>query len=208
MIKNIIFDWSGVINNNLQTVYHAAMIIFQRYGAPKISLGEFRKEWEQPYMIFYNKYLPRLSKKEEGATFPSAYKTANFQHPPKPYSHIQDTLQKFKKAGIKMVIISSDPLENLISEIKKFSLQKLFIEINGDVYDKIEIIQETIKRNKFNPRKTILVGDTTHDIKAGKSVGTKTVAVSWGYQGEDKLKSTNPDFIVHNLKELEKIILD
>jgi len=208
MIKNIIFDWSGVINDDLLTVYNAAMIIFQKYGAQKISLEEFKEEWEQPYMIFYNKYIPGLSKKKEDAEYRIAYKSAVAKYPLKPYSHIKDTLQKFKKAGINMIVISSNPYEHLLSDIKEFSLDGLFNEINGEVHDKAEIIEETIKRNQFNPEETLFIGDTTHEINAGKSAKTKTAAVTWGYQNEDKLKSSNPDFIIHNLKELESIVFN
>jgi len=30
MIKNIIFDWSGVISDNLVTVYQTAMVMFEK----------------------------------------------------------------------------------------------------------------------------------------------------------------------------------
>jgi phosphoglycolate phosphatase len=207
MIKNIIFDWSGVINDNLITVYNAAMIIFEKYGAQKISLEEFKREWEQPYMVFYNKYLPDLSKTEEDTAYKAAYKVAASQYSPKPYSHIKKTLQKFKNAGIKMVVISSDPSENLLSEIEEFHLQGLFTEVYGEIHDKVEVIHEVIKENQFDPEQTIFIGDTTHEIKVGKGASTKTAAVTWGFQNEDKLKSANPDYIIHNLKELESIIL-
>ncbi|MCX6761177.1 MAG: HAD hydrolase-like protein [Candidatus Nealsonbacteria bacterium] len=30
------------------------------------------------------------------------------------------------------------------------------------------IIQETLERNNFNPEETIFIGDTTHEVEAGK----------------------------------------
>ena len=207
MIKNIIFDWSGVINDDLIIVYNATMILFKERGAKEISLEEFKREWEQPYMLFYNKYLPKLSKEEVEVAFKKAHNIAISKYPSKPYSHIKETLQKFKKAGINMIVISSNFYETISSDIKEFSLNGLFNEINGEVHDKAEIIRETIGRNQFNPKETIFIGDTTHEVRAGKSAGTKTIAVTWGYQNEEKLKSSNPDFIIHNLEELESIIL-
>lgn len=207
MIKNIIFDWSGVINDNLLTAYNTAMLIFEQFGARRISLKEFKEEWEQPYMVFYNKYLPDLSKTDEDAAYRDSYKIAVYKYPPKLYSHIKDTLKKFKNAGIKMVVISSDPSENLLSDIEEFSLRGLFAEINGEVHDKAEVIHEVIERNQLNSAETVFIGDTTHEIRAGKSADTKTAGVTWGYQNEDKIKAANPDFIVHNLKELELVIL-
>jgi HAD superfamily hydrolase (TIGR01509 family) len=209
MIKNVIFDWSGVVNDDLLTVYKTIMEIFKKFGAKEISLEEFKEEWEQPYMRFYNKYgiFTKLPVEEEKAIYGAIYNSMVSEYPPKPYPHIKDTLQKFKKAGINMIVISSNLRETLLSDIEKFDLQEIFNEVNSDVYDKAEDIQETIQRNNFNPKETIFIGDTAHEVEAGKSAGTKTAAVTWGYNNEDKLKAVNPDYIIHNLEELESIIL-
>jgi phosphoglycolate phosphatase-like HAD superfamily hydrolase len=208
MIKNIIFDWSGVINDDLLTVYNAAMINFEKFGAKRISLEEFKKEWEQPYMVFYYKYLPEVTKEEQDTGYKIAYKEAVSKYPFKAYSNIKETLKKFRNLGIDMIILSSNPLEFLLSEAKQFGLKKLFKEFNGGVHDKAKAIQEIIRRNQFKPHDTIFIGDTTHEVKAGKIANIKTGVVTWGYQNENKLNSSNPDFIIHNLKELEAIILD
>jgi phosphoglycolate phosphatase-like HAD superfamily hydrolase len=206
MIKNIIFDWSGVINDNLMTVYNAAMIIFEKYGAGRISLEELKTEWEQPYMLFYNKYLPGLSREQEVAAYSPAYKTSARQFPPRLYPHIDDTLHKFKKAGIKMVVISSDPVKNLKSDIREFKLQGIFSDVYGEVHDKTNVVQGVIDKHRFKGEETIFIGDTTHEIEAGKSAGTKTAGVTWGFQNENKIKSANPDYIISNLKDLELIL--
>ena len=208
MIKNIIFDWSGVINDDLTTVYKTAMAIFQKYSVKEISLGEFKKEWEQPYMVFYNKYgITRLSREEEVALYLPLYKAMTLKYPPKAVAGIRDTLLKFKAAGINMITLSSNVRETILFDIQEFGLGGIFSEINSDIHDKAEFIHEIIARNGFKPEETIFIGDTSHEVEAGKSAGTKTGAVTWGYNNEDKLRAANPDFIIHNLAELELIIL-
>ncbi|MCX6764379.1 MAG: HAD family hydrolase [Candidatus Nealsonbacteria bacterium] len=207
MIKNIIFDWSGVINDDLHTVYRVVLAIFKKFGVKEISLEEFRKEWEQPYMLFYRKYgISGISREEEVAIYKSLYKDLSAKYPPRAYPKIKDTLVKFKKAGINMIILSSNLRETILYDIEEFNLQGLFTEINSEIHDKNDGIQETIKRNGFNPQETVFVGDTTHEVDVGKKAGIKTAAVTWGYNNEDKLKSVNPDFIIHDLEELEKAV--
>ncbi|KPJ54790.1 hypothetical protein AMJ47_03535 [Parcubacteria bacterium DG_72] len=208
MIKNIIFDWSGVISDDLFIVYKVVLAIFKKFGVKEISLEEFKREWEQPYMLFYRKYgITRLSREKEVILYSSLYKRISSKYPPKTYPKIKNTLTKFKKAGINMIVISSNLRETILSDIKDFKLQGLFTEINSDLHDKTEGIHETIKRNGFDPKETIFIGDTTHEVNVGKMAGIKTGAVTWGYQNEDKVKTSNPDFIIHNLKELETVIL-
>ncbi|HCC49382.1 MAG: NUDIX hydrolase [Parcubacteria group bacterium GW2011_GWC2_42_12] len=206
MIKNIIFDWSGVISDNLVTVYQTAMVMFEKFGAPKVSLEEFRKEWEQPYMIFYNKYLPKLSKAEEDETYKSIYPLMAEKYQPRSFSGICEILKRFNIAGIKMAVISSDPAETLSAEIKTYGLDGIFLEINSEVHDKTEVLGECVKRNQFNLPETIFIGDTTHEVEAGKIVGVKTGAVTWGFQNLDKLKFSAPDFILNDLNELSPLL--
>jgi len=207
MIKNIIFDWDGVINDSLATAYNAIMMIFEKHGAEKMTMEEFKKNWEQPYMVFFNRYIPHLNKEEVYSEYKTAYRRSASKYPPKPYLNIKETLQKFKKAQRSMVIVSSGPPENILSEIKGFGLQGIFHEVNGAIHDKTEFVKKVLKRNNFSPGETVFIGDTTHEIKAGKSANIKTGAVTWGFQNEDVLKSANPDFIIHDLEELERTIL-
>lgn len=204
MIKNIIFDWSGVISDACRFHHSIVNSIFSKFGAKKISLEELRQEWEQPYMIFYNKYLPQLTREEEK----NAYEEAISKYPrPESYPDIVDLIHEFKSNEINMIIISSDPLRNILLDIKRFNLEGVFKEINSDVYDKTIIVKEVIKRNKLNPEKTIFIGDTAHEITAGKVANIKTAAVTWGVHNEYRLKNTNPDFIINNLEDLKLIIL-
>ena len=50
------------------------------------------------------------------------------------------------------------------------------------------------------------VGDMTHDIEAGKEAGVKTVALTWGYQSKEILEKHNPDYIIANISELDKLL--
>jgi phosphoglycolate phosphatase-like HAD superfamily hydrolase len=208
MIRNIIFDWSGVIVDDLVAVHKTTMLLFKELGAEEISLEEFKKEWEQPYMLFYEKYNIPIDLEKENTLFKFFYKSASLEYPSKPCSSVKETLERLKKSGINMIVLSSNIVENIMNEIERFGLQGIFGEINGGVHDKAEVIQEMIERNNLNPGETIFIGDTTHEVEAGKKADTLTGAVTWGYQSEDKLKSSSPDFIIHDLKELESIILN
>jgi phosphoglycolate phosphatase len=47
-----------------------------------------------------------------------------------------------------------------------------------------------------------MVGDTEHDVLAGKAAGLKTYAVSWGSHGEKRLASACPDVLAGTLDGL------
>lgn len=50
MIKNLVFDGSGTLSNNLQQVYETVMKVYGEFGVPRITLDEFRDSYRFPYM--------------------------------------------------------------------------------------------------------------------------------------------------------------
>ena len=204
MIKNIIFDWSGVIRDSAESQLDVVNKILKKFGSREISMDEFRENWVQPYMSFYNKYLPSLTLEEEKA----AYKELVSEYSEtEPFIGIVDLIKEFKNKGIKMVILSSDFPETLLREINDYGLKNIFDEVITDSHDKAKEIVGLMKNNSFLPKETIFLGDTNHEIEVGKKVGIMTGAVTWGFNTEKNLKAKNPDFIIHDLKELKTVIL-
>ena len=53
-----------------------------------------------------------------------------------------------------------------------------------------------------DPASVLFVGDSPHDIRAGRSAGTKTAAVGWAPIDRRVLEAEQPDFFVHHLKDV------
>ncbi|MFA7286140.1 MAG: HAD family hydrolase [Patescibacteria group bacterium] len=204
MFKNIIFDWSGVINDSVENQLIVVNRIFEELDLKPISLIELKEEWEQPYMRFYNKYAPHLTLEEEQ----TAYRRAVAKSPKgKSYPGIVESIKDFKRKGIKIAVLSSDFPETLLPEIVSFGLQDIFYDVITNAYDKTESLYELTKRNNFKLEETIFIGDSNHEIEAGKNAGVKTGAVTWGFFTKERLEALKPDFIINNIAELKSIIL-
>ena len=50
------------------------------------------------------------------------------------------------------------------------------------------------------------VGDSPHDIDAGRAAGAFTVAVTWGVSDTPRLKAAKPDFILDDIEELPALL--
>jgi phosphoglycolate phosphatase len=180
--------------------------MMEELGGKAISKEELRETWDPSYMVFWNKYHKNLTVEEEQKLY---YKTVLRDDFPKSevYDGIVDLIKKLKENGVEMVVLSSDPERILLPEVERFGLDGVFREVVAGVPEKSVIIKDLIQRNNFNPLETVLIGDNANELDAGKSIGAKTIAVTWGFCTEEKLKEENPDFLVHNIKELEKILL-
>lgn len=203
MIKNIIFDWSGVVKDCVEDHLFVVNHMFKELGAPEITMEELRANWVQPYMLFYNKYLPSLTLEEEK----DAYKRAIAKAPKaKPYPGIVETIRSFKDKNISMAVVSSDFPETLFQEIEVFGLKGVFLDVVTNAHNKSDSLGEIIHKYNFIREETIFIGDSNHEIEAGKNQGIKTGAVTWGYSEKERLLSSKPDFLLSSLSDLEDLV--
>lgn len=52
----------------------------------------------------------------------------------------------------------------------------------------------------------IVIGDTTHDVTCGRSIGARCIAVPTGHTTADELRETNPDLLVDTLEDIVPIL--
>ena len=204
-MQNIIWDWTGVIKDGVKDHHKVINLMFEDFSLPPISLEELKETWKQPYMDFYNTYLPSLTMEEQKKAYFKAFDQVSN---PKPYDNIVNLIKQLHRKGKNMYLLSSDSPRTILDEIKDFDLEGIFEDMDLEVHNKVNHIADLLRRNSMKSTNTVIIGDTNNEIEAGKSVGIETVAVTWGLCSEENLKKYNPDYIVHNTKELEKILLN
>ncbi|PIS05447.1 MAG: hypothetical protein COT81_00935 [Candidatus Buchananbacteria bacterium CG10_big_fil_rev_8_21_14_0_10_42_9] len=52
----------------------------------------------------------------------------------------------------------------------------------------------------------ILIGDAPEDIQIGQSLGIKTVGITGGYYSSARVKAAKPDYLIHRLEDLRRIL--
>ncbi|HNW71861.1 MAG TPA: HAD family hydrolase [Candidatus Paceibacterota bacterium] len=205
-MKLIIFDWSGVIKDGLESNLWICNKIFEKFGVPTISLEEFKENYELPYMNFFKKYIPSLTLEEERIIYKKYIFDINC---PKSKSclGIIELIKKLKENNYHLAVVSSDFPGTIFAEIKEYGLENIFDDVITGIYNKLEGVNNVIKKRNFDLSNTFFVGDTNHEIEVARQAGIKSIAVTWGFCSEQKLKLENPDYLVHNSNELEKILL-
>jgi len=71
----------------------------------------------------------------------------------------------------------------------------------------IKLFKEAAKKFKINLKKSIMIGDMTQDILAGKKAGMKTILVKSGYGGKDGKYAIKPDYYTRNTASALKLSL-
>jgi phosphoglycolate phosphatase-like HAD superfamily hydrolase len=58
----------------------------------------------------------------------------------------------------------------------------------------------------FKAKDIVIIGDTPNDVKCGKPLGARTIAVASSNYSMDQLKAENPDYLFENLTDSEKVL--
>jgi phosphoglycolate phosphatase len=61
-------------------------------------------------------------------------------------------------------------------------------------------------RREFSAQEIDVIGDTPRDIACGKALGARTVAVATGTWSRDKLADHDPDFLIDDLSDVDRLI--
>lgn len=72
---------------------------------------------------------------------------------------------------------------------------------------KIGLFKKAGKEFKINLKKSVMIGDMTQDILAGKNAGMKTILVKSGHGGKDNKYKITPNFIATSTSAALKLIL-
>lgn len=77
----------------------------------------------------------------------------------------------------------------------------------SDAEDRPEVLRRGVQRaaekagRPFAGNEVVVIGDTIHDVSAGKAIGAITVAVADGSTSPEALKASGPDIFVPSLRD-------
>jgi phosphonatase-like hydrolase len=69
-----------------------------------------------------------------------------------------------------------------------------------------EMILKMLAKCNVQPGAFLKVGDTVADVEEGKNAGVSTAAILSGTQSPEALSNAKPDYMIHRLEELKKIV--
>jgi phosphoglycolate phosphatase-like HAD superfamily hydrolase len=112
-----------------------------------------------------------------------------------------------------MAVVSARDERGTLAFLEQFNLRKYFDTIvTGLSADHTKPYPDPVllAAQKMNtaPEQCLMIGDTTVDIRAGRSAGAQTVGVLCGFGEESELRKMGADLILHNTAELAGVLLE
>ena len=127
------------------------------------------------------------------------------------YDGVVELLDHLQEKNIPMAVITGN---------KEFEANALFDQLNFGRYFPVVICADTIpfqkpspepvvealKRLGMNPAEAVFVGDSEHDVRAGRLAGVKTIAVKGGSSPIERLLGAEPDWVLDSIGDVWKAL--
>ncbi len=204
MFRNLIFDWSGTLVDDLGPVIEATNAVLVPYGIPAFDRETFRRAFRLPYREFYHDLLPHIPLDELEARFRPAFDAAIT--PVTILPHAREKLDWCRALGIRTFVCTSMDAIAFQRQLEDLDLAGHFEATYASVLDKREVIHQILATHKLDPTETAFIGDMTHDIDTARHGGVASIAVLTGYQHAEVLATARPDVTVPDLGVLKNLL--
>jgi phosphoglycolate phosphatase len=204
MIRNIIFDWSGTLVDDLPAVWEATNHVLAQAQRSEMSLDQFRAEFCLPFTLFYERHIPHVPLPQLEQWFHSRFQQV--QDSVRPLPHAQEFLIFCRDQRLRTFLLSTVHPDYFSAQARAMGFDHYLEKPYLSVWDKRNKIHELLAENALAAPETLFVGDMQHDIETAKHGGVHSCAVLTGYNTFEQLRKAEPDLIVEHLGELREIL--
>ena len=145
MFKNIIFDWSGTLVDDLALTLDASNYVFSQYGKPCMNRDEFRAEFQLPYPDYYARVLPHADLEE---VLPNA----------------REFLEFCRARGVRCFILTSVDAKEFDTQCRELGMMEYFEAIHAGIRHKDAHIHTLLAQHGLHAHETAFIGDMQHDV--------------------------------------------
>jgi len=205
VIRNIIFDWSGTLVDDLPAVLKASNYVLTQSGKTAMSLEKFRAEFTLPFKKFYDRHTPDVPMDQLETWFHHEF--GQSQDSVVELPHARAFLEFCRAEKIRTFLLSTVHGDYFATQCKVTGFDAFLDKPYTDVWDKREKIHEILRENNLKPDETLFIGDMEHDIETARHGGIHSCAVLTGYNTLEQLRAAKPDLIVEHLDELKRTLV-
>ena len=121
------------------------------------------------------------------------------------YPGIWEVLHHYK--DVKKAIVTNKSLEYTMAIVEGLQIQSLFEEIVGpqdstELKPEPAMLERVMAKVRMDPSRTVMIGDSTNDVRAAQALDMRACAVGYGYGNRERVQALEPDFYCERPQDL------
>jgi phosphoglycolate phosphatase len=208
-ISLLIFDLDGTLVNTLEDITASVNYTLARLGRQPLEADAVRRYVGDGIEVLIARALGERSRLvNEAVEIYKNHHRRNLVVRSVLYPLVRETLEHFQ--SLPMAVISNKTMEFVGPLLDCLDISRYFkLVIGADCGLPLKPAPDTVLKImlefKVPKEGTVIVGDGTTDVRAGKAAGVITCAVAYGFRSEEELLKAGPDYVIHALSELKNL---
>lgn len=216
MKKAVIFDLDGTLSDSIHSIKYCADRAVGEFG-----YGPFTV---QQYKYFVGDGAANLIRRalaaggdEAGSHFEEVFTRyreifrENCMYKVVPYEGIRELLAALKEKDIRIAVLSNKPHAETINVIETLFGRDYFDVIQGQkdnvaIKPSPEGVFQILEQLGLEVEDVLYLGDTSTDMKTGKSAGAFTLGALWGFRERQELEENHADAVIGHPLDVLKFL--
>lgn len=209
MPKLIVFDCDGTFLNSQALGDKIVGEYSLAHGLPIPDFEKIRHGYGDPYNHDFGWGVSREEQVRHMIAswelFDELSQSGRPEHTPQLFDGVPESLAHLKKNGYTLSIITSKPEKPLLHLLEMHNIGHFFTahRTSDDIKRRNQrekphpdMLHNMMEELEFGPADTVMIGDTTMDIRMGCLAGTHTIGVTWGAHPREHLTDAGAHHIV------------
>lgn len=209
----IVFDWDGTLMDSTATIVQCIQAAAKDLGLPipdreaaSYVIGLALPDAMQAVLPGLEpKYYPRMVER-----YRHHYLTRD--HEPPLFDGARAMLDELSQQGYFLAVATGKSRVGLSRALHSAGLTSVFdaTRCSDETFSKPHpaMLQELTRELGQDMQRTVMIGDTTHDLQMAQNAGAAAIAVEYGAHDAASLQAMNPMYSAGSLQELHQWLTD
>ncbi len=211
LLRAVLFDLDGTLVDTLELLLSSMRHAFDGWSGARPTTAEWTAGIGTPLATQFGVYAPDPAGLRHLTERYRAFQRAHHDRFTRCFPDAAATVRRLHERGHPLAVVTSKANDIAARTVAHVGLAEYLPVIVG---------VESTRRHKPDPEpvryaleqlgvpasRAVFVGDSPHDIAAGKAAGVCTIAALWGICGRAALDAARPDHVLEHIAELPALL--
>ena len=209
----IVFDWDGTLLDSASAIVEAIQSACRDLGIPEPSDARARHVIGLGLSDAMRHAVPELAPDDYGRMVERyRHHYLSRDHELRLFEGVEGMLAQLAEAGFLLAVATGKSRIGLDRALRTSGLGPRFVASRcaDECFSKPhpQMLEELMDELAVAPERTIMIGDTTHDLQMARNAGVDSIGVAYGAHPRAALEALTPRVIANEIAELQAWLMN